>query len=409
MLLIFYLCDDVTSWRHVMTSQNLIYLSQLPDVLESWFFFCFHGFLGHWVQKCYWFFICVMTWRHDVMSWRQQNLIYLSQLPDVLESWFFFLFPWFCRSLSSKMLLIFHLCDDVTSWRHVMTSQNLIYLSQLPDVLESWFFFCFHGFLGHWVQKFYWFFSFVWWRDVTTSCHDVTKPDLPISASRCARKLILFLFPWPFRSLSSNMLLIFHLCENVIDFFHLCDDVTSRRHVMTSQNLIYLSQLPDVLESWFFFCFHGFLGHWVQKFYWFFSFVWWRDVTTSCHDVTKPDLPISASRCARKLILFLFPWPFRSLSSNMLLIFHLCENVIDFFHLCDDVTSRRHVMTSQNLIYLSQLPDVLESWFFFCFHGFLGHWVQKCYWFFICVMTWRHDVISWRHKTWFTYLSFQMC
>ena len=168
------------------------------------------------------------------------------------------------------MLLIFHLCDDVTSWRHVMTSQNLIYLSQLPDVLESWFFFVSMIF---WVTEFINVidFSFVWWRDVMTSCHDVTKPDLPISASRCARKLILFLFPWFFRSLSPKMLSIFHLC----------DDMTSWRHVMTS---------------------------------------------------TKPDLPISASRSARKLILV-------------------------------------------------------------CFHGFLGHWVQKYCLFFICVMTWR----PWRH------------
>ena len=39
-----------------------------------------------------------------------------------------------------------------------------------------------------------------------------------------------------------------------------------------------------------------------------------RDRTESCHDVSKLDLPISACRCARKLILFLFPWFFRSLS-----------------------------------------------------------------------------------------------
>ena len=116
---------------------------------------------------------------------------------------------------------------------------------------------------------------------------------------------------------------------------------------------------------------------------------------TSWHDVTKPDFPISACRCARKLILFLFPWFFRSLSSKMLLIFHFC----------DTVTSWRHVMTSLNLIFLSQLVDVLESWFFFCFHGFLGHWVQICYYFSIFVMPWRHRVMSWRHKTWFTYIS----
>ena len=119
-----------------------------------------------------------------------------------------------------------------------------------------------------------------------------------------------------------------------------------------------------------------------------FSFLWSRDVMTSCHDVTKPYLPISACRCARKLILFLFLWFFRSLSSNLLSIFHFC----------DHVTSWRHVMTSQNLIYLSQLVDVLESWFFFCFHGF--HVTEfrnlnnfqfcSCY----CVMTSCHDVTS---------------
>ena len=210
-----------------------------------------------------------------------------------------------------------------------------------------------------------------------TSCHDVTKPDLSISACRWARKLILFLFPWVFKSMSSKLILNFHLC----------DAVTSWRHVMTSLNLIYLSQLVDMLESWFFFCFHGFLVHWVQKCYQFsiyvmpwrhdvmswrhyepdsyisasrcarkmifflismvfwvieigyvniFPFVWCRDVMTSCHDVTKPDIPISTCRWARKLILFLFSWFFRSLSSKMILIFHLC----------DAVTSWRHVMTS---------------------------------------------------------------
>ena len=57
MSLIFYFCNAVTSWRHVMTSLNLIHLSQLVDELESSFFFSF---------------------------------------------------PWFCRSLSSKILMIFH-------------------------------------------------------------------------------------------------------------------------------------------------------------------------------------------------------------------------------------------------------------------------------------------------------------
>ena len=117
-------------------------------------------------------------------------------------------------------------------------------------------------------------FSFVGRRDVMTSRHDVTKPDLPISACICARKFILFSHGF-FKSLKS---------KNVIAF----------------------------------------------------AFVWKRDVMTSCHEVTKPDLLISAFRCARKLILFLFP----------------------------------------------------------CF---LGHWVQRFEWFSILFMFLRHDVMSWRH------------
>ena len=181
--------------------------------------------------------------------------------------------------------------------------------------------------------------------------------------------------------------------------FHLYDAVTSWRHVMTSQNLIYLSQLADVLERWFFFLFPWFFRSLSSKIVINFPFVSCRDVMTSCHDVTEPDLPISACRCDRKLILFLFSWFFRSLSSKMLLIFYLCHAV----------TSWRHVMTSLNLIYLSQLVDVLEHWFFFCFHGFVGHRVRKIWWFFIRMMSWRHDVMSWRHKNCLTYLSLYMC
>ena len=83
--------------------------------------------------------------------------------------------------------------DVLTSWRHVMTSQNLIHLSQLVDVLERWFFFVSMVF---WVTEFINVinFTFVWCSDVMTSCHDVTKPDSPISACRCARKMILFCF-----------------------------------------------------------------------------------------------------------------------------------------------------------------------------------------------------------------------
>ena len=119
-----------------------------------------------------------------------------------------------------------------------------------------------------------------------------------------------------------------------------------------------------------------------------------HSICTWRHEVKELTIHILASRCDRKMILFLFLWYFESTSSNILLIFHLY----------DAVTSWRHVMTSQNLIYLSQLVDVLGSWFFFCFHGFLGHWVQKYWWFFLRMMSWRHNVMSWRHRDRLTYL-----
>ena len=169
----------------------------------------------------------------------------------------------------------------------------------------------------------------MWRHSISTWRHEVKELTIHILASRCNRKMILFLF-----------------------FVSMVFWVTKFKYVIN------------------------------------FSFVWCCDVMTSCHDVTKPDLPISACRCARKLILFLFPWFFRSLSSKMSL----------FSPFCDALTSWRHVMTSLNLIHLSQLVDVLESWFFFCFHVFfLGHWVQICHYFLIFVMRWRHDVMSWRH------------
>ena len=108
-------------------------------MIERWFFFWFHSILSHQVQTLLLIlhlYDAVTSWRHVMTS---QILIYLSQLVDVLEIWFFFCFHGFFRSLSSKMSLIFHLNDAVTSWRHVMTSQNLIYLSQLVDSSSSSF------------------------------------------------------------------------------------------------------------------------------------------------------------------------------------------------------------------------------------------------------------------------------
>ena len=110
-----------------------------------------------------------------------------------------------------------------------------------------------------------------------------------------------------------------------------CHDVMLWRH--KTWFIIYLSQLVDVLETWFFFVS---MVCSVNKFKIVINYllVWGCDVTTSCHDVTNPDVPISACRCARK--------------------------VIDLF----------------------------------CFYGFFGQWLQKFYQIFNCSMSWRHDVMS---------------
>ena len=139
-------------------------------MLESWLFFCFHRFLSHWVQKCNWFLICVMTWRHDVMTDVMTSChdvtkpdLPISACRYVLKSWFFFCFHGFLGHWVQILCYWFLIC--VMTWRHdVMSWRHKTWLTYL----ESWFFFCFHVFLGHWVRKCNWYFICV-----MTSCHDV--------------------------------------------------------------------------------------------------------------------------------------------------------------------------------------------------------------------------------------------
>ena len=106
-------------------------------------------------------------------------------------------------------------------------------------------------------------------------------------------------------------------------------------------------------------------------------------------DVKKRTAFISACKCARELIPFSFLWFLWWLNSTWLLSSYL--------H--DGITSRNDVMTSLNMLYLSQRVDVLERWFFFCFYSILGCQVQKYHRFCICicghVIKWRYDVMAW--------------
>ena len=138
----------------------------------------------------------------------------------------------------------------MTSWRHnrdvkinIMTqNQHLFYMRKFLLQLKVPFFHSSRSHSQDTVERF-WFNPTTWHHDVMTSRHDVTKLIFPISACRCARKMILFLFPWYFGLLRSEMLSVLYL--------H--DDVTSWRHVMTSKTGCTLSQLVEVLERWLFF------------------------------------------------------------------------------------------------------------------------------------------------------------
>ena len=127
-----------------------------------------------------------------------------------------------------------------------------------------------------------------------------------------------------------------------------------------------------------------------------FLFVWWRDVMTSCHDVTKPDVNISACRSAIELILFLFPWFFRSLSSKMWMI-------CNFVDVC---ASWRHVMTSRQYSSSPYSTYWSCSWaivrFLYRFYANLSCWYQTNHRYWFCklppachnVTSWHHDVTS---------------
>ena len=90
-----------------------------------------------------------LTWRHDVTkitTWHQEtNCLHTSlQMCSKADS---ISFLWFLWLLNSTWLLSSYLHNGITSRNDVMTSLNMLYLSQLVDVLARWFFFCFYSIL----------------------------------------------------------------------------------------------------------------------------------------------------------------------------------------------------------------------------------------------------------------------
>ena len=133
---------------------------------------------------------------------------------------------------------------------------------------------------------------------------------------------------------------------------------------MMSQIMLHLSQLVDVLETWYFVSMN-----WVrtefEKFI-VFVFAWWRHNMTSSQDVTKHASLISTCRSERKMILFLVSmlcFGCRVQKCN-----HLCFCMMTWPHYI--MWIRRNKSES----------SFLNSW----------NWWSK-FWDF---MTWRHDLTS---------------
>ena len=180
-------------------SQNSLLLYQLVDVLK-WWYICisviipiavFQAIIVYVLAWC----LHAITWRHDVTAWRTQTFFLISACRCARKM-IIFLFLWNFGLLSSKLLSVLYLHDDVTSWRHVMTSKTGGTPSQLVDVLARWLFFCFYSILGWQNQKYHWFcicicgYVMPWRYDVMAWLYDVTYLTLSILACGVAREMI---------------------------------------------------------------------------------------------------------------------------------------------------------------------------------------------------------------------------
>ena len=173
-------------WRHDVTNLTSPISACRSSKVTIHMYFC--NYFDCWVPSWYCVCTCMMfsyhnvTWRHDVTkitTWRQEtNCLHPSlQMCSRADS---ISFLWFLWWLNSTRLLSSYLHDSMMSRNDVMTSLNMLYLSQLVDVLARWFFFCFYCFSGWQVQKYYWFcicicgYVIKWRYDVMAWLYDVT-------------------------------------------------------------------------------------------------------------------------------------------------------------------------------------------------------------------------------------------
>ena len=164
----------------------------------------------------------VITWRHDVTeitTWRQEtNCLHLSLQMGSRADFIFVSVISLVTELKLIIVVVFAWWTNVMKWRHnAITLLNMLYLSQLVDVLEIWLFFVCIVLL--WVAKFKNIINFVilicgqvtkWCYDVMAWLYDVTKLTPSILTCVVTRQMILSLpvYTCLFRLLNQEMSLL---------------------------------------------------------------------------------------------------------------------------------------------------------------------------------------------------------
>ena len=134
----------------------MLYLSQLVDVLERWFFFCFYSILGCRVQKYHRFCICIyghaIKWRYDDIAWLYdvtkltpsilacgvaRQMIRCPCIHNCLDCLMrkCRCLVCKCHSISTGIMTLLYAVTS-WSWRHGTISQISFHLSELDNILQ---------------------------------------------------------------------------------------------------------------------------------------------------------------------------------------------------------------------------------------------------------------------------------
>ena len=155
-VIVFAWWNNVTKWRHdvIKHAVPISACSSARDII----FFCFYSILGFWVQKYYWFYICicgyVITWRHDVIRDAMTSLTLYDATKvtlsisacrcarKMIRCLFIWLFELFNQEVSSHLHLHdFTSCSDIMimTSRHDITNLIILIWACWCATIEQYF------------------------------------------------------------------------------------------------------------------------------------------------------------------------------------------------------------------------------------------------------------------------------